>query len=153
MTSGEAFAAMDRLLDAARVGPRFLARPEIADLVTSILKDGEKRSERYELHAFVVMPNHVHLLVTPWVETKQWLGPIKGFTAYCSNRILGRVGKPFRQDESYDRLVRTDAEFRNIHRYIENNPVKAGLADCAEAFPWSSAHSGKAAWRGGRSQD
>jgi REP element-mobilizing transposase RayT len=44
----------------------------------------------YELHSYVVMPNHVHLLVTPRVIRGRWLGPLKGFTAHEANRILGR---------------------------------------------------------------
>jgi REP element-mobilizing transposase RayT len=87
------------------------------------------------------MLNHVHVLVTPSVVSTRWLGPLKGFTAYEANKILGRTGKAFWQDESYDHLVRSDVEFRRIQRYIENNPVSAGLAAAAEDFPWSSAWS------------
>ncbi len=139
LTSGRAFVAMDRLLDRARVG--YLKRPEIARLVIQALYDGENRFQRYQLHAFVVMPNHVHLLVTPSVPARKWLGPLKGFTAHAANRILHRHA-PFWQDESYDHLIRNDKEFTRVTRYIEHNPVKAGLAASPEEFPWSSAHSG-----------
>jgi REP element-mobilizing transposase RayT len=53
--------------------------------------------------------------------------------------MLGLAGQPFWQDESYDRAVRNEAEFQRIVRYIEWNPVKAGLVTTPEAFPWSSA--------------
>jgi REP element-mobilizing transposase RayT len=86
------------------------------------------------------MPNHVHLLATPRVSARRWLGPLKGFTAHEANRLLGRCREPFWQDESYDRVVRSDEEFRRIGAYIENNPVKAGLAPTPDSFPWSSAH-------------
>jgi len=129
---------MDRLLDRATDGPVFLQQHEIAQVVIDALHDCEARFHRYELHAFAVMPNHVHLLVTPHVPAGKWLGPLKGFTAHQSNRILGKHA-PFWQDESYDHLVRDEAEFRRIHSYIENNPVKAGLVRSAELFPWSSA--------------
>jgi hypothetical protein len=56
-----------------------------------------------------------------------------------ANRILGTTGKPFWQDESYDRLVRDEREFARIARYIEMNPVRAGLVTVACEFPWSSA--------------
>jgi REP element-mobilizing transposase RayT len=102
------------------------------------LKDGDARFHRYQLHGYVVMPNHVHLLVIPSVPSNKWLGPLKGFTAHEANRILARTG-PFWQNESYDHLVHNDEEFRRIQRYIEQNPVKAGLAASAEQFPWSSA--------------
>jgi REP element-mobilizing transposase RayT len=137
-SSGQAFVAMDRLLDRATEGPVFLRQHEIAQIVIDAIRDGEARFHRYQLHAFVVMPNHVHLLVTPHVIAKQWLGPLKGFTAHQANRVLGRHA-PFWQDESYDHLVRDGPEFLQVQRYIENNPVRAGLVGSAERFPWSSA--------------
>jgi REP element-mobilizing transposase RayT len=129
---------MDRLLDRATEGPVFLRQDQIAQIMVDAIRDGETRFRRYWLHAFVVMPNHVHLLVTPNVAANQWLGPLKGFTAHQANRVLGRHA-PFWQDESYDHLVRNEEEFQRIQRYIENNPVKAGLVGSPEFFPWSSA--------------
>jgi hypothetical protein len=63
----------------------------------------------------------------------------EGFLRTECNRILGRAGQAFWQDESYDHLVRSELEFGRIQRYIEQNPVTAGLALTAEQFPWSSA--------------
>jgi REP element-mobilizing transposase RayT len=107
------------------------------------LRDGERKFDRYRLHSFVVMPNHVHILVTPRVATK-WLGPLKGYTAHEANRILGVSGH-FWQDESYDHLARSGAEFERVRKYIQNNPVTAGLAAAAKDFPWSSAGDHEAA--------
>ena len=145
LTTGEAFRAMDRLLDAGGNSPPWLQRPDVACLVESAILDGERQFHRYHLHAFVVMPNHVHLLVTPLVVATQWLGPLKGFTSFQANRILGIRNKAFWQDESYDHLVRSDAEFERIRAYIEENPVNAGLTTTAEQFQWSSARRGRAA--------
>jgi putative transposase len=128
---------MDRMLDCAATGPRYLAVPEIAAMVVHSIRHGAEKFDRYELHSFVVMPNHVHLLVTPRVISSKWLGPLKGFTAYQANRILHREGS-FWQPESYDHLVRSGEGFERIRRYIENNPVKAGLAGSPEEFLWSS---------------
>ena len=89
---------MDRILDRGVNGPLFLRRPEIAQLVQDALPDGERSLQRYQLHAFVVMPNHVHLLVTPKVDARRWLGPLKGFTSYQANQLLGTHGKAFWQD-------------------------------------------------------
>ena len=139
LTSGKAFVAMDRVLDAARTGPLYLRQPDIAKVVVQSLKDGDRRFERYELHSFVVMANHVHLLVTPRLESRKWLGPLKGFTAHEANRILSRQGQPFWQDESYDHLVRSKGEFERIRGYIEGNPVSAGLVALPEEYCWSSA--------------
>ena len=130
---------MDRILDEAATGPKYLSIPEIAITVVDVLRDGEHKFSRYELHSFVVMPNRVHVLVTPLVFATQWLGPLKGFTAYQANRIMGSTSKPFRQHEGYDHLVRSDEEFGRIRRYIENNPATAGLVSSPEEYKWSSA--------------
>jgi len=135
---GRAFATMDRLLDTASTGPFALRQPEIAALVVDALRKGDGQLRRYLLHAFVVMPNHVHTLITPHIAPARWLGPLKGSTAHEANRSLGTTGQQFWQDESYDHLVR-DGEFERIRRYIEWNPVKAGLAAKPGDFPWSSA--------------
>ena len=139
LTEGKAFIAMDRILDAAATGPRYLCVPEIAVMVTACIRDGDLRFHRYQLHSFVVMPNHVHMLVTPHVVAAKWLGPLKGFTAHEANGILHRHGTPFWQNESYDHLVRSGPELERIRHYIENNPAKAGLVTAAGEFPWSSA--------------
>jgi len=66
---------------------------------------------------------------------------LKGYTARQANRMLGRTGEAFWQPESYDHWVRSEQEWGRIVRYIENNPVGAGLASRPEAYPWSSAAS------------
>jgi REP element-mobilizing transposase RayT len=126
---------MDRLLDQARTGPSYLRRPEIAQVVVdSLLFCGEKM---YDLHSYVVMPNHVHLLITPQIEVSKITQSLKRSTARTANRVLGLTG-PFWQDESYDRLMRDQPEFDRIRHYIEWNPVKAGLASSPDQYPWSS---------------
>jgi len=136
---------MDRILDMARSGPVYLRQPDIASLVVAALQHGDCQLGRYQLHSFVVMPNHVHLLVTPQVAASLLLGPLKGFTAHEANGIPGLRGRPFWQDESYDHLIRSKAEFERVRAYIENNPVKAGLVTTPEEFRWSSASVNKAA--------
>jgi len=83
------------------------------------------------------MPNHVHLLITPLVEPARITQTLKRFTAREANKLLGLTG-PFWQPESYDRLVRDRAEFEKTARYIQMNPVRAGLAATPNQFPWSS---------------
>jgi hypothetical protein len=85
MSNGEAFAAMDRVLDSAVVGPKYLALPEIAALVVASLRHGETVCRHYTLHSFVVMPNHVHVLVTSLVEARRWVGSLKGATGRISS--------------------------------------------------------------------
>jgi hypothetical protein len=99
-TSGAAFLAMDRLLDNARTGPLTLRQPGIAKVVVDAIRyrDGGP----YDLHNYVVMPNHVHLMITPRLPVSQLMQSLKRFTARENNRIPGLTGQPFWQDESYD---------------------------------------------------
>ncbi len=130
---------MDRLLDVAQTGAFYLRIPEIASLTVEAFFHGAETLRFYELHAYVVMANHVHLLITPLVDLAKITHSLKRFTAREANRILALTGKPFWQDESYDRLVRDRDEFERIRRYIEYNPVRAGLVTLPEEYPWSSA--------------
>ena len=93
----------------------------------------------YLLHAFVVIPNHVHLLATPAVALPQLMKSLKGITAKRANAILGLTGSRFWQEESYDHAVRHQREFDKIRSYIEENPVRAGLVNEAGEYRWSSA--------------
>lgn len=94
----------------------------------------------YELGSFVVMANHVHVLLLPKVPPSRLLKSLKGFTAHEANRLLGRTGVPFWQRESYDHWVRNEQERQRIAEYIEENPVKGGLVARAADFRWSSAY-------------
>ncbi len=112
-------------LDAGH-GEAFLRRPDLAAVVADSLQffDGD----RYELHDFVVMPNHVHVLaVFPDHEamTRQcesW----KRFTGTQINKMLDRKGR-FWQQDSYDHLVRHQEQYVRLSEYIVENPVKARL--------------------------
>jgi REP element-mobilizing transposase RayT len=103
------------------------------------LHHGAENLQLYRMSAYVVMSNHVHVLIWPKARLPEITKAIKGFTARVANRILGRTGKKFWQDESFDHAVRSEDEFYRIVRYIERNPVKAGLVDSPGAWPWSSA--------------
>jgi len=139
LTSGEAFAALDRLLDEARTGPFYLKQPVIAALVVAAIHHACDALKHYTLHAYAVMPNHVHMLVSPQVPLPTLTKTLKTFTARRANALLGRTGNPFSQEESYDRLVRDQREFDRIHTYIENNPVRPGLVREPNEYRWSSA--------------
>jgi len=89
------------------------------------------------------MPNHVHLLVEPLVEPAKLLQSVKGFSARKANQVLSLACEPFWQGESYDHWVRDGAEFAKVRRYIENNPVNAGLVVHPGDYRWSSAYNGK----------
>ncbi|MGD0775909.1 MAG: transposase [Candidatus Solibacter sp.] len=144
-TAGQAFVWMDRYLDQARFGPTWLKREDIARSVFDCLHYAADNLRQFDLHAAVVMPNHVHVLLTPIVAPAKLMQSVKGFSAREANKILGRTGEPFWQQESYDHWVRNEREFRKIAAYIEENPVRAGLASRAEGYRWSSAYAGSKA--------
>ena len=124
LPSGKAFVCMDRLLDEERAGPVYLRIPTVAQVVIASIGKGAPAD--YGLHAWVVMPNHVHMLITPHIEPSVGLRRLKGVSAREGNRLLGLTGQPFWQAESYDHVVRSRAEFERIEAYIIENPVRAG---------------------------
>jgi putative transposase len=93
----------------------------------------------YSLHAFVVMPNHVHLLATPALPSLKLTKSLKVITAKRANAMLALTGNSFWQEESYDHAVRHELEFERIKNYIEENPVRAALVTDAREYRWSSA--------------
>jgi len=138
-SSGRAFVWMDRYLDHASTGPLYLRQPPIARIVIGSLLRGVELGH-YDFAGFVVMANHVHVLLDPKISPSRLLQSLKGFTAREANRMLGRTGETFWQAESFDHWVRNEQEYLRIVAYIENNPVKAGLVGHAEDYPWSSAN-------------
>ncbi len=138
-TAGHAFVASDRILDRCGSGPVWLRDHRIAELVSRAILVGECEREFYRLRAWVVMPNHVHLSIRPLVSVPVLMRWLKGSTARRANLMLGRTGKAFWQDESFDHYLRTEWQVERTAMYIERNPVSAGLVGCAEQWRWSSA--------------
>jgi putative DNA methylase len=96
--------------------------------------------ERCWLSAWVVMPNHVHVLLTPnslW-PLSRIMKHFKSYTSHEANRILDRRGQ-FWMEDYFDRYIRDAKHFTNAINYIENNPVKAGLCERASDWVFSSA--------------
>jgi leucyl-tRNA synthetase len=125
---------LDEWLDAGS-GACVLNRPEIREIVSQALRHFD--GERYHLHAFVVMPNHVHVLFSP-AEGHQMadiLHSWKSFTSKQIGKIIGEGGK-FWQPEYYDRLIRSERHFCKVLKYIGENPEKAHLTD-VEYTLWS----------------
>ena len=97
---------------------------------------------QYALHTAVVMPDHVHLLLTPLKDANggtyalsQIVGGIKGASSHDINRMLGRSGRVW-QSERFDRVLRTEERVRTQAEYICANPVRAGLAANEDDYPW-----------------
>lgn len=138
LSAAESFRMVDADLDKGGTGPLWLKRPEVADGVEQAFHVGQLRGQ-FELHAYVVMANHIHVLLTPKRQVRSITNLLKGITARQANSILGRTGRAFWQDESFDHWIRNEAQFARTKHYIENNPVKAGLVAKAEDWRWSSA--------------
>jgi REP element-mobilizing transposase RayT len=132
---------MDRLLEETRSGTFYLRQPAIADMIVEAIQYNANVMKHYELHAFVVMPNHIHLLIAPLIALPKLMRSLKGITAKRANELLGLTGQPFWQEESYDHLVRNEQEFKKILAYIESNPVRASLVSEPHKYRWSTAHS------------
>jgi REP element-mobilizing transposase RayT len=131
---------VEKTLDLGR-GPIYLADPKIARIVSDAIVrfDGE----RLELIAWVVMPNHVHLLLRVIAGFElSIMHSIKSYTASRANKILKRSGR-FWSPDYFDRFIRDHAHFINAKKYIEENPVKAGLCPSPAEWPW-----GSPGWRG-----
>lgn len=137
-SAGQAFVWMDRYLDTATTGSMWLRQPNVADLVSAHIRHGAEE-RLYELHAWVVMANHVHLLIQPCVKPSEALRRVKGRSAREANLLLCRTGESFWQSESFDHWARNADEMARIAHYIENNPVTAGLTARAADHKWSSA--------------
>ncbi|TDU64275.1 type I restriction enzyme R subunit/putative DNA methylase [Prosthecobacter fusiformis] len=119
-------------------GSCVLRRQECAEIVEKALLHFE--GQRYQLIAWCIMPNHVHVLMKTFMGHP--LGRVvhswKTFTAREINRLLGQSG-PFWQEDYYDTFMRDEEHQYNEVLYIESNPVKAGLVGKAVDWPWSSA--------------
>ncbi|MBM3996731.1 MAG: hypothetical protein FJ303_21635 [Planctomycetes bacterium] len=143
------FAYSDRFLDAATQGPLDLKETANARIVEDSILFGVP--ERYDLFAWCVMANHVHVLLHPRWELARITKGIKGFTAREVNAAQRQRGRVFWQGESYDHWARDDEEVLRIIAYIENNPVAAGLCAKPEDWLWSSARFRiRHAWEVGR---
>jgi hypothetical protein len=131
------FAMADRYLDQADQGPLCLRDAHAAQIVEDSIVFGA--GQRYQSFAYVVMPNHVHVLLTPHWRLEKITQGIKGYTAHEINALHDARGRAFWQDESYDHWARDEEEFYRIIAYIEDNPSKAGLCHRPGDWPWSSA--------------
>jgi REP element-mobilizing transposase RayT len=136
--AGKRFLAYDSALDSASVGPVWLNDPHVAESLIETITTAQG-PDTFTLRAYVIMTNHVHVLLEPRAPLAVITQKIKGATARQANRILDRTGTPFWQDESFDHWIRNPTEWQKIRNYIEQNPVKAGLVKRAEEWPWSSA--------------
>lgn len=138
----EYFKLYDNYLDKASTGSSWLKDTRIAEIVKSSIHFRDEKE--YDLIAYSIMSNHVHLVVIPIVEriadslnpenkenlyiVTKILQGLKKYTARECNKLLNREGS-FWQHESYDHVVRDSKALWGIVDYVLNNPVKAGLVN------------------------
>jgi REP element-mobilizing transposase RayT len=134
------FANFDKYLDSNTEGNHWLKQDEIAKIVSDTLHYWDKK--RYDLVAFTIMSNHIHLVIDTW-DTENYdetvtkiMQSIKRHTARQSNILLNREGQ-FWQHESYDHLIRNEREFKNIIHYTAQNSVEAGLVKDWRDYPYT----------------
>jgi putative transposase len=95
-----------------------------------------RRLGHYKLHAFVVMPDHVHLILTPQgIALERAIGFIKGG---FSHRLASKI--PVWQRGFTDHRIRDAADMEARQAYLHMNPVRGGLVESAELYPYSSAY-------------
>ncbi len=127
---------LEAYLDRGR-GECHLRRADIAAEVENSLLF--RHEVQYELRAWVIMPNHVHVqFLVKDVPMWQLLDAWKGYTAKAANKILGRKGA-FWQEGYWDTYMRDAAHEMRTRQYIENNPTKVKLVKSPKEWSWSSA--------------
>ncbi len=102
-----------------------------------------ENGRKVQMHVFVVMPTHVHMLFTPMESDKgepyplaEIMQGIKGASSHSVNKFLGRRGTLW-EAESFDRIPRSDADFEYRMLYIVQNPIAAGLAKGPDDYRWA----------------
>lgn len=135
------FRKYEGLLDEAEKGSTWLHETEVAQIVKDAIHHRDQKE--YDLYAYSIMPNHVHLIFKLLCENESSehqvtdiLKSLKWFTALKANQLLQR-NSVFWQAESYDRVIRDTRELENSIAYTLNNPVKAGLVTKWQDWPYS----------------
>lgn len=139
------FQKYEAILDKGESGPTWLIEEKVAQTVQESIHFYDNKD--FDLYAYCIMPNHVHL-VFKTLDFKKIRGlendyhvtnilqKIKSYSALESNKVLGRKGA-FWQSESYDRVIRDFDELENTIAYTLNNPVKPGLVKHWRDWPYT----------------
>ena len=120
------------------------SRAELPATARTLILDHclREHTERIDLHAVVIMPDHVHLLFQPLRDEQGWAYPVvdilqclKGATAHRINKLLGRSG-PVWQEESFDHVLRNSESLTEKVEYIRQNPVRRRIVARPEDYRW-----------------
>jgi putative transposase len=116
---------------------QLLQTDRMAQLFLDVLLN-YRSQEKYLLHEFVLMPDHFHVLITPLLTLERALQLIKGGFSFRAKKELGFQGEIW-EKSFHDRRVRDWGEYAAFRQYIHRNPVKRGLVQIPEEYPYSSA--------------
>ena len=120
---------MDKILDVSKAGS--ILNGSVIELLMQYLLS--KNNSLYQLIAVSIMPNHVHIMFEQLVPLTQIMQNVKGGSSLLINRYLDKSGVLW--DKSYyDKIVRTEVQFKITYKYIKNNAYKAELADAQHRF-------------------
>lgn len=131
------FSTFDSMLDRAVNGRNWLHDERVSNMIAEAIRFRDGKA--YDLLAYCIMPNHVHMVFTVERSTTSLcmiLQSLKAYTAREANKILCQKGT-FWQHESYDHVVRDGKELEHIIHYVLHNPVKAGMVTRREQWKWS----------------
>lgn len=139
------FLKFEALLDHPTFGDRYLDEQEYATIIKDIIHEYD--GKYYQLDAYCVMPNHVHLLIDTSIQIdvdgslpakyqylKDIMRRIKSKSAVFINRLRRTQGQLW-EEESYDRYIRNTLHHQSVVNYIVQNPIKAGLSTLEKPYP------------------
>lgn len=130
------FGKFDNLLDKGETGPHWLKAEKVAEVWKKALEYFD--NTRYKVICATIMSNHVHFIFYKLTDTlSAVMHALKSYSGLEANRVLGRIGEPFWQEESFDRIIRNRAELAFRIQYVLNNPVEVGLVKHWRDWPWS----------------
>lgn len=120
---------IDSYLDSSTKGAYLNGK--VLDAVKAYIFSKDK--EIFDLLAFCIMPNHVHILFKEIKSLRETMKLLKGGSAHMINKLLNQKGS-FWANEYYDKLIRDEKHFAVVYNYIKNNPIKANLKDSKDRF-------------------
>ena len=129
---------IERFADAGH-GSCVLRDPRAARIVQEVLFHDHR--DEYDLLAWAIMPNHVHVVLEPLGDHRlsKIVQALKGVSSKGMGKLNGTRGRLW-QPDYFDRLIRDDGHLERVVRYLEWNPVKAGLCWEPKGWHWSSAN-------------
>ena len=119
-------------------GTALLQRDALAELFVKVIYE-YRQQDRFRLHAFVVMPDHIHLIITPGESLERAMQFIKGGFSYRASREFGLASQVWARGFT-DHRIRDENDFLAHRNYIHMNPVRHNLVERAEEYRFSSAH-------------